>query len=61
MEVDVGWENGKVFVRKEGGGNKKVIGEMSGIREESEWKRMWEKSDVAMGLEDGRRTEGDGL
>jgi len=61
VEVDGGWENGEVFIRKEGGVGKKVIGGEKEVKEEGVLEKMWTESDVAMGLEDGKTTEGDGL
>jgi len=61
VEVDGGWENGEVFIRKRGGEEKKMIGEGEKAEEKSVLGRMWEESDVAMGLEDGKTTEGNGL
>jgi len=61
VEVDGGWENGEVFIRKEGGGGKKVVGKEEKGEGSSDVRKMWEESDVAMGLEEGKTTEGDGL
>jgi len=61
VEVDRGWENGEVFIRKESGVGKKVIGGKGKKQKEGVVAKMWEESDVAMGLEDGKTTEGDEL
>ena len=61
VEVDGGWENKEVFIKKKGGVGKEVIGGERKVKGEDVLSKMWEESDVAMGLEDGKTTEGNGL
>jgi len=61
VEVDGGWENGEVFIRREGVLEKKVIGKEKGVGNNERLEEENGSRDVAMKLEEGKTMEGDGL